>query len=216
MTYPLITKDFKTDAVILGNGDYPANPILGDILKNAKFLCCCDDAGRRFIQHGGMPDAIVGDGDSLPDEFKERYKNILHLIAEQDSNDQTKSTRFCAERGYKDIAYLGATGLREDHTLGNITLLISYLRDYGVSPTMITNYGYFTPAQGENIFKTFKHQQVSIFNFGCTSLRGEGLVYELSAFTELWQGTLNEAQGDEVKINGDGYYMVYRTFEPKI
>ncbi|MCR5642044.1 MAG: thiamine diphosphokinase, partial [Prevotella sp.] len=106
------------DAVILADGEFPTADIPLQILREAKFLCCCDGAAAKAITQGFMPDAIVGDGDSLTPEFKTRYAAIIHLEKEQDDNDLTKATRFCLEKGFRSIAYLGTTGKREDHTIG--------------------------------------------------------------------------------------------------
>lgn len=135
------------DTVILCNGEFPTHPKALEILHNAKYLCCCDGAAEECLAHGICPDAIVGDGDSLPKELKERYADIVHIVKEQEFNDMTKATRFCKNRGPR-IAYLGATGKREDHTVGNIFLLPFYLEEEHVEPVMFTDHGVFIPAKG--------------------------------------------------------------------
>ena len=52
-------------------------------------------------------------------------------------------------------------------------------------------------------------QQVSIINFGAKGLKGKGLVYPLSDFTNWWQGTLNEAIAEEFSIYCTGEYLVF-------
>ena len=214
--YPLITGSSTFDAVILCDGDYPSHPIPLAILNHAKYLVCCDGAGMHHILHGGTPDAIVGDGDSLPEDFKRRYADILHHESEQEDNDQTKATRFCIDKGFRRIAYLGSTGKREDHTMGNIALLMMYMKAYHLDVTMITDHGYFTPASGRQTFMSFPRQQVSIYNFSCSHLESKGLKWASYAYEQLWQGTLNEATEKEFTMNGDGTYLLFRTFEPKI
>lgn len=181
----------------------------------------------------------VGDGDSLPQGLKAQYADIFHAVSEQEDNDLTKATRFTirlmnacrtektADRKGQDakknemnhslsrVAYLGATGKREDHTLGNIALMMRYLCEFGIQPEMYTDYGWFTPAQGDATFSTFARQQMSIFNFSCTQLESTGLRWQSYAYQEWWQGTLNECLGDQVSFHADGSYMVYRTYEAK-
>lgn len=128
---PLVTAASCFDAVVLCDGDYPSHAVALSILQHANYLVCCDGAGMHYILHGGTPDAIVGDGDSLPDDFKRRYADLVHLVDEQDDNDQTKATRFCMKQGMRRIAYLGCTGKREDHTLCNISLIMRYMREWG-------------------------------------------------------------------------------------
>ena len=147
----------------------------------------------------------------LPDEFRDR----LICIEEQADNDLTKATRYCLSQGWHRLAYLGATGLREDHTLGNISLLMRYFREMDVDGTMFTDHGFFTPACGHRTFSAMKGQQVSIFNFGCHQLSSEGLRWDCYDFDQWWQGTLNEALAATFSISADSYYLVYQTYEPK-
>lgn len=55
--------------------------------------------------------------------------------------------RYARGEGFRRIDILGATGKREDHTLGNISLLFDYMRQ-GLDVTMQTDYGSFTPCHG--------------------------------------------------------------------
>ena len=117
--------------------------------------------------------------------------------------------------GTPTFCYLGATGKREDHTLGNIALLIHYYKQLNIVPTMVTNYGWFTVSQGKTTFAAFPKQQVSIFQIGCKRIESEGLKWSIYPFSELWQGTLNEAVGNSFTINSDSAYLVYQTHKPK-
>lgn len=228
MEYGLIDSESKFDAAILAAGDFPENEIVKGILSNTTPLLVCDSALTGIIDFNKSlqqrhepeitPSAIVGDGDSLPSALKQQYSEIWHQVDEQDFNDLTKTTRFAISnyKGAKSIAYLGTTGKREDHTLGNLSLMIYYFREYGLQPTFITDYGWFVVAKGENTFQSFGGQQASIFNFDCAKLESAGLKWNSYAYKELWQGTLNESIGRDFTLNGDGIYVVFRTYEKKI
>ena len=41
------------------------------------------------------------------------------------------------------------------------------------------------------------------------NLLSQGLAYPLRDFTNWWQGTLNEAIGEEFVIRGEGEYLVF-------
>ena len=116
------------DAVVLANGEYPAGPLPLKILAEAPYVVCCDGGANEYIRRGHTPDVIIGDGDSLSDENRRKFGHILHRISDQETNDQTKAVNFLLAQGKRRIAIIGATGKREDHTLGNISLLIDYLR----------------------------------------------------------------------------------------
>ena len=195
------------DVVIVGNGEFPTNEIPLKILKNAQHIIACDGA----IKHVPQAEVVVGDGDSVPTAYQGR----LIKIEEQEDNDLTKATRYCLSMKWEKIAYLGCTGKREDHTLGNIGLLMRYYRKMGIEGIMFTDYGFFTPVHGNHTFQSQKGQQVSIFNFGCKQLTSEGLKWNSYAYDEWWQGTLNEALGDKFSFCADGYYLVYQTYDIK-
>ena len=202
-------------AVILANGDFPTHRIPLGALRNAEYLCCCDGAAQGAISRGIIPDAIIGDGDSIDPMLREQYRGIFHQVSEQDYNDLTKATRFCIARGYTVITYVGATGKREDHTIGNIFLLPFYLTDLHVSPLMLTDQGSFRAAQGTATFRSFPRQQVSIFNISCSEIKSDGLKWDSYAYSQLWQGTLNEATGSQFTLHADGTYIVFQTHEAK-
>lgn len=195
------------DIVIVANGEFPTHPIPLEVLHHAKHIIACDGA----IRHVPQAEVVIGDGDSVPEE----YHNRLIQIDEQEDNDLTKATRYCLSQGWHKIAYLGGTGKREDHTLGNISLLMRYHKEMGIEGRMFTDYGVFTPAQGTRAFPAVPGQQVSIFNFGCTKIESVGLKWQSYAFEEWWQGTLNEAVGNSFTLCADGYYMVFQTYEGK-
>lgn len=200
-----------TEAVILANGEYPTHSVPINILRNTSYVACCDGAANEYLSRGYIPDAIIGDGDSISPAYKEQYSDIIHPVKEQESNDQTKAMRFLKEKGFRKITILGASGKREDHTLGNISLLIEYLKE-GIEVQMVTDYGIFIPAEGTRTFSSHPGQQVSIFNFGTTGLRSTGLRYPIRDFTNWWEGTLNEAISEEFTILCTGYYLVFMAY----
>jgi thiamine pyrophosphokinase len=201
-------KDKIFDAVIVAGGESPTATVPLDILHNAPYVVCCDGAADRYIATGHIPDAIVGDGDSISSENREKYTHLLHIIAEQETNDQTKAVHFLMEQGKRRIAIVGATGLREDHTIGNISLLVEYAC-MGCDVCSFTNYGIFIPCNGTTIHKCHKGQQVSIFSITAKDLSAEGLRYPIYDFNNWWQGTLNECTGDEFTINATGWYLLF-------
>ena len=222
MHYELITPESQFDGVIFADGDFPSHPIPLGILRANRPIIACDGAGAQLITRLNIvPDAIVGDGDSLPTPFKEQYKEIIHYIAEQDYNDLTKATRFFldhhhdAKREHPRLCFVGCTGKREDHTLENTSLPAFYAQRFGVQGVLPTDTGWFVYCHGACELESFANQQVSIFNLNCTTLTSKGLRWSAYPFTQWWQGTVNNAMGTDFSINGDGDYIVYRTYAPK-
>lgn len=207
----MINELYTPEAVILANGEYPTHELPLSLLAKAKFVVCCDGAANEYISRGHTPDVIIGDGDSLLPEYKERFSSIIHQIADQETNDQTKAVHYLQSKGIQKVVIVGATGKREDHTLGNISLLVDYRRD-GMEVRTITDYGVFMPIKDTQTFESHPKQQISIINFNAKGLKGEGLFYPLSDFTNWWQGTLNEATADQFTIHCAGEYIIFLAF----
>ena len=207
----MINEHYIPEAVILANGEYPAHELPLRLLAEAQFVGCCDGAANEYISRGHTPDVIIGDGDSLLPEYKKRFSSIILQISDQETNDQTKAVHYLQSKGIRKIAIVGATGKREDHTLGNISLLMEYMRS-GMEVRTVTDYGTFIPVSDTQSFASHPGQQVSIINFGAEGLKGEGLFYPLSDFSNWWQGTLNEATADEFTIHCTGEYLVFLAY----
>ena len=202
------TNNIQFDAVVLAGGEYPTAPQPLEVLHSAPYVVCCDGAADSYIATGRVPDAIVGDGDSISANNRAEYAHLLHIVTEQETNDQTKAVCFLQELGKRRIAIVGATGRREDHTIGNISLLIEYARA-GAQVRSFTDHGVFIPCNGDTTLKCRKGQQVSIFAITAKELSSEGLLYPIYDFTNWWQGTLNECTGEQFTIHAKGDFLLF-------
>ena len=204
----MTTFDFQPDTVILGGGDYPTHPLPLSLLQNAPRVQCCDGAAAEYIRRGHIPWRIVGDCDSIPDDIRRQYADRVVVISEQETNDQTKNVIYARDHGFKRIAIVGATGRREDHTIGNISLLTEYYK-MGLDVRIYTDHGMFVICNGTTTFAVRPGTQISIFNWKAHGFTSSGLKYPLYDFDALWMGTLNEATEDVVSISADGGYIVF-------
>jgi thiamine pyrophosphokinase len=207
--------DFKPESytVIVADGNFPQHEIPLGYLKNAKQIICCDGSTQNLILAGMQPDAIVGDLDSLSDELANRFADRIFLDENQETNDLTKAVMWCIEIGYRDIVIVGGTGKREDHTIGNISLLADYIGNVNV--IMVTDTGIFRPLLKSSEILSFPSQQVSIFSIDPeTEVTSYGLKYPLSQtkLTNWWFATLNESLGDRFSLDFSGRLIVYLKF----
>lgn len=202
------------DVAILANGDFPHSSIPVSQLDVAKTLICCDGAANELISSGRVPNYIIGDGDSISIENKEQFANVFICSSEQETNDLTKAVTFLYKCGARNFAILGGVGKRADHTIGNISLLMDYY-NLGMQPTMFTEEGAFYPMSGITEFETFPGQQISIFNLTNAQISAEGLKYNAYNFQKLWQGTLNEAVGEKIRMESSDPILMYFTYLPK-
>ncbi|MDR1593630.1 MAG: thiamine diphosphokinase [Prevotellaceae bacterium] len=198
-------------SVVLGDGKFPEHDIPLKLLDKARRIVCCDGAAIKLLQYGKEPDAIVGDLDSLSDSLITKYHDRIFKDEDQETNDQTKAVYWCRNRNINPVIILGATGLREDHTIGNIALLADYVDFTDIA--MVTDTGIFIPLNKSKTFKCRKNQQVSIFAISPeTKITTTGLKYEVSerCFSNWNQGTLNETLSDSFSIIIDkGKVIVY-------
>ena len=193
--------------VILAAGDFPAKG--GEprrILLSASRVVACDSAADAFRREfGRWPDVVVGDMDSIaanPDS--ELVRN-----AGQDANDLAKALKLCRERGWGVFAVLGATGRREDHTIGNI------YRALEEQVRVVTETGDFLPvggAAGTLKLRTWKNAGISIFAPDPkTRMSSRGLKWKLAGvkFRNAYCATLNRASSECVAVASDRPAFVY-------
>ena len=186
--------------VILANGDFPKRGgAAWKLLAEATRVVCCDgaaDAYRRRFRR--WPDVIIGDLDSLS-RLPSRVSRppFLVKVSDQDTNDLEKAMAYCAKQGWKSPVIVGATGKREDHTLGNVFRAL----DYGCE--IVTDTGRFVPVCGKATFKVAKGTAVSIFAPDPkTRMTSKGLEWPLDGvrFKNLYCATLNRATGSRVTL----------------
>lgn len=216
--------------VILAAGDFPTHPLPLKALQEADLVVCCDSAYERFqdfeTSRQQDPDSssfiVIGDGDSLSDDTKRHLGDRWIHVTEQDYNDLHKAMAWATCR-FRDSSskfqILGATGKREDHTLGNISYLITFAEEYpGIDLEMLTDHGRFRAMRGTHTFPSFPRQQVSLFSMNPDNpIDSEGLRWPLDAFRphRWWQASLNESLGDSFTITAPDWLLVFQTYDPK-
>jgi thiamine pyrophosphokinase len=205
----------REEIVIIGNGDFPTHLYPKSCIENASYIICLDGALQATLDNNITPNIIIGDGDSISDILKKRFAHIFLLYTDQNTNDLTKAVNYCIEKGVNKIKIVGATGKREDHTLGNISLLLEYMNSVDVE--LITDYGIFTPISSTTKFESIVGQQVSIFNIDNSPITSRNLKFPLNGLilNNWWKGTLNESLGESFTIETNGKTIVYRTYDVK-
>ncbi len=201
--------------VILADGSFPRHEIPLGYLRSADRVVCCDGSSGDLVRHGFEPFAIIGDLDSIEKEIAAKYTDRIFQDKNEEINDLTKAFNWCIERDYRDIAIIGATGKREDHTIGNISLLVEYAGRSDVK--MITDTGILLPVLESCSITAFPGQQISVFSIDPeTEVSSEGLKYRLEKFKlrNWWRATLNEASGNTFRLAFTGgpliVYLKYK------
>ena len=212
---------------ILAAGDFPTHPIPLRALHEADFVVCCDSAYDKWKEESekwneDIPFVVIGDGDSLSESDKRQLGDRWLLVDEQDYNDLHKAVDYVTKQftiHNTQFTILGATGRREDHTLGNISYLVTFAEEHpGADIEMLTDHGRFCSMTGSRTFDSFPRQQVSIFTMTPdVPICGTGLRWTLDGFhaRRWWQATLNEALGTTFSLRSDSPLVVFRTYAPK-
>lgn len=205
----------EASMVILANGLFPSGERCLKILEVAEKIICCDGAADKLITYGLSPHVIIGDLDSLSEGARAAYAAILIRDMDPESNDLTKAVRYCIAQGYPSVSVLGATGLREDHTLGNISLMLEHFP--AIEVRVISDFGmFFLVHNGERI-DSCAGERISIFSVD-NSLRvsASGLRYPLNdlQLSNWYRASLNEATGDHFILNfqSDLPLIVYKAW----
>jgi len=202
-------------AVIIGGGEFPRKEYPRELIHRADVIVCCDgNALTAFLRNRGKifketvrePDAVVGDMDSMTPALAKEYSHLLVKVEEQDDNDQTKALHYVLESHPEvdTIHFIAATGKREDHTIGNLGLLMEYAR-MGVQPSIDMVSDYSTAFAVTDSCELFlgKGRRISIFSpDNSLKLKSDGLVWPTDGvvFDNWWQATLNRTGKDAVKL----------------
>ena len=204
-------------AVIVGNGQFPEKEYPLYLLESADYVVCCDGALDTYLRHFSgrnlrRPDVVVGDMDSLSKKTAERFRDIAVKIDEQETNDQSKAFHYILEHfpDVDTIHILGATGKREDHTIGNLSLLMEYARemrrqDCGrtVSVDIVSDWSTAFAITDSCTLDVGEGRSVSIIcPDNSLNIKSEGLVWPTDnvVFDNLWQTTLNRASADRISL----------------
>lgn len=108
-------------AVLLADGEFPTLGRLRVHRQYARLLIALDGAANRLHAWSERPDIIIGDLDSYRNGFGSTVP-VVH-DPDQETNDLEKGLRWALRQGITSAVVLGATGLRLDHTLKNLSVL---------------------------------------------------------------------------------------------
>lgn len=193
----------ENEIVILANGDFPSHPVPLEILKSGRRIICCDGAVEPLVNSGLEPVTIVGDMDSIDSNLADRYRERIFHIGSQETNDLTKAFDYALNLQPEKVYILGASGKREDHTLGNISLLSQYGKHREIKVEMVTDSGVLIPVYSTTTFSAPAGSNVSVFSLdNKLRMTSEGLMYPIKGvkFDYWWKATLNVTLSEQFTL----------------
>lgn len=129
-------------AIIIANGTSLKKESLTAFLSECDYIVCADGGLNNLVGTKYIPNAILGDFDSVKenvlDEYKKLCEDIVKFKKDKDKTDTELAIDFVVNKGYKDIILLCVTGSRLDHTMANIMLLEKYY-NLGINIKIVDN-----------------------------------------------------------------------------
>ena len=212
MNIDLLDKQyFNKPFIILANGQYPSHPTALNKLHAAGTIICTDGSANKLLENGLTPNVIIGDMDSIT-VGQNSFKGLYVKISDQDNTDLDKALEWCKLNSLSPLTVLGASQLREDHTIGNLILLANYSDELDIN--FVTDYFTITCHQGKRSFTSFKEQLVSILPVeDIQSITTEGLEFPLidEPFPISSRGISNRATGHQFIITSSRKIWVFRS-----
>lgn len=184
-------KKKKGTCIIIGAGDLTVGSLPYN--KEEDFVIAADGG----LMYCGVlelePDLIIGDFDSVDEEYKEAVaaicktvpEKVITLPAEKDDTDMLAAIKYGLSLGYERFRLYGANGGRLEHTIANIQLL-KYLKEQSAVGYIMDGTGMILLAQNETIsFRDTMDGYINIFalNEKAHGVTIRGLKYELDHAT---------------------------------
>ena len=204
-------QQFNKPYIILANGQYPSLPAVLNKLHTAGTIICTDGSANKLLENGLTPNVIIGDMDSSTID-QNAFKGLYVKISDQDNTDLDKGLEWCKLNSLSPLTVLGASQLREDHTIGNLILLANYSDELDIN--YVTDYFTITCHHGKRSFTSFKEQLVSILPVeDIQSITTEGLEFPLidEPFPISSRGISNRATGHQFIITSSRKIWVFRS-----
>ncbi len=208
--------NMKNRAILFANGQVTEREIAISRKTAFDMVVAADGGIVHAERFGFVPDAVVGDFDSLPPDSRKRFPGtrFVHQPSEERC-DLEKTLIFCEKERISAITLLGVTGKRLDHTLGNLSLLIRYDRRFSLR--ILTPEAEVFIVRDSIKLDGIPGQGISLLPMGeAEEVSTSGLKYPLSCETLAFgqrEGTSNEFSDSccSISISG-GLLFVFRLY----
>lgn len=124
-----IVRDDQEPALIIANGAACNDELLGQLLEWSPLVVVLDSAIERVIDLNIKVDVVLGDFDRgfNPQEIlKSQYPVEIIHVPDQNKTDLEKAFDYLIARKIPAVNVIWATGRRADHTITNVTNIVSY------------------------------------------------------------------------------------------
>lgn len=221
LTY--LMSSHKPQIAVVANGEFPKQAAIIEYLRSSTTIIACDGAINHLGASNILADYAIGDGDSSSlTQINKFVKNPYIQILDQNNNDLSKAIDFIEQTfgTQQPVIIFAASGMREDHALANVALLMQYAQRFS-QIYMLSDYGIFQVCNsGKQVLPSIIGQQISFFSLedaqnnyiSCPELKWPLLEFKLDY---LNIGTLNQASSEQLTISCTRLTLIFRAFEIK-
>lgn len=175
--------------VIIGNGEINNRELIHSIVNEDDAIICCDGGLKYAFEEGLIPQCIIGDFDSVPEQilrfFELKGVPVKRFPEKKDFTDMELCLEFAVsflkEINAEEIVILGGLGSRFDHSLANANILLKAVRA-GVRASLVNENNRVYLTDKKISFRGEKGGLVSLLPFSekVLSVTTKGLYYELN------------------------------------
>lgn len=192
--------------LLIAAGNPPEKDLIKETASKVDIVVCADGGLKYTLDSGIVPDIVMGDFDSLPEEYFGKINSeveVKKFPPEKDFTDTEIALKKMIDRGCTDITILGAIGTRMDHVLGNFFTLIEVHKE-GATGRILDSHNeveYLTLGKAKVNKGGFKY--ISIIPLEETMVSTKGFKYEVKALTikpGMTIGISNELLDEEGEI----------------
>ena len=203
-------------ALVIANGEPPKKQLLQSLARESGVVICADGGANTALKFGILPDAIVGDLDSIHAEALVKFHKVpTYEDRDDESTDLEKAIAWALKQKYDHIVVIGASGRRIDHSVGNLGVLPKFYPDAVVR--FIDDLGELVYVGREITLDAKRGDVISLIPLSrCEGITTQGLKYALDdEALELGvrEGTSNVVVNTPVTIKVQkGHLLLYKLF----
>jgi thiamine pyrophosphokinase len=203
-------------ALVIANGEPPKKQRLHSLAAEAKIVVCADGGANTAMKFGIVPDAIVGDLDSIQAETLVKFHKVpAYEDRDDETTDLEKAILWAIKVKFDHITVVGATGKRLDHSVGNLGVMAKYYPDAVIR--FVDDLGEISYIGRELRFEAKKGDVVSLIPLSrCEGIVTQGLRYALDGEAlELGvrEGTSNVVVNSPVSVKvKKGHMLLFKLF----
>lgn len=142
--------------LIVGSGESAGGERFRKEVEQADCIICADGGARYFLRANLYPDILLGDMDSIhPGDLSRMQAAGVEIVRhppKKNDTDMALAVQLLIEKGADSIRMIGATGTRLDHTLANMSLLVS-LAEQGIPVSIADMHNEISALQSGRIQK---------------------------------------------------------------